>query len=76
MMKTWMVVTEIFLLGLWVDDWGLGVESAIAQSGRSVHDLQSSKPTPFQTTSTNSSNDLSQLQWYCPAFIRPPPLRE
>lgn len=75
-MKTWIVVTEIFLLGLWIDDWGLAVEGAIARLRRAVRDLLSITPTHLITTLMDSSNDLSLQTWYCPALIRPPPLRE
>ena len=65
-MKTWIVVTEIFLLGLWIDDWGLAVEGAIARLSRAIHDLKSLSPTHLITTFTDSSNDSSFQRWYCP----------
>jgi len=75
-MKTWIVVTEIFLLGLWIDDWGLGPERAAARPRRTVRDPETAKPTPFQTTLIDLSNESSLQTWYGPNSVRPPPLRE
>ncbi len=72
-MKTWIVITEIFLLGLWVDDWGLAVEGALARLGRAIHDFGTLTPTHLITTFTSLSNELSAQQWYCPVSVRPPP---
>jgi hypothetical protein len=72
-MKTWIVITEIFLLGLWVDDWGLAVGGALARLGRAIHDLATLTPTSLIITSLRSSNELSSQQWYCPVVVRPPP---
>lgn len=75
-MKTWIVVTEIFLLGLWIDDWGLGGEGAITRVRRAIHNLGSLLPTHLSTPFNDSSNDSSLQRWYCPISVRPPPLRE
>lgn len=74
-MKTWIVITEIFLLGLWVDDWGLGVETAATGSGRTLRH-KTLTPTHLTTTFMSLSDEASVQQWYCPATVRPPPLRE
>jgi len=75
-MKTWIVVTEIFLLGLWIDDWGLAAGCVMAHPPRAVHDPEAGKPTHLQTTLTDQSNSSSLQEWYCPMTVRPPPLRE
>ena len=75
-MKTWIVITEIFLLGLWVDDWGLGVQAAAGDTQGTTPDFSTLTPTPFFTTFMNSSNESCMQRWYCPATVRPPPLRE
>jgi hypothetical protein len=75
-MKTWIVITEIFLLGLWVDDWGLGVESAAADHGRAIRNLTTLTPSHLYTTFMSLSNESTVQQWYCPVSVRPPPLRE
>lgn len=72
-MKTWIVITEIFLLGLWVDDWGLAVGGALARLGRSLRDFATLTPTHLITTFSSSSNESSLQQWYCPVSVRPPP---
>jgi len=73
-MKTWIVITEIFLLGLWVDDWGLEVAAA-GQRG-AIRTLSTLTPTPFFTTFMSSSNESSMQRWYGSVWVRPPPLRE
>ena len=78
-MRTWMVVTEIFLLGLWVDDWGLGVAGATAGFPSAVRDLQSHQTTHLQSNQTrliDSSIDSVGQAWTDPVRIRPPPGRE
>ncbi len=72
-MKTWIVVTEIFLLGLWIDDWGLAAEGAIAHVRRAIRGARSLLPTHLITTFMNLSNDSSLQRWYCPISVRPPP---
>jgi len=72
-MKTWIVITEIFLLGLWVDDWGLGVEGAMARLHRAIREFKTLTPAHI-TTFMGSSNESSAQRWCCPIFIRPPPL--
>lgn len=72
-MKTWIVITEIFLLGLWVDDWGLAVGGALARLGRFLRDFATLTPTSLIVTSLSSSNELSSQQWYGPVSVRPPP---
>jgi hypothetical protein len=76
-MKTWIVVTEIFLLGLWIDDWGLATGGQVARPGRAVRNPETPEPTHLQTTLTDRSNsDSSQQKWTCPLSVRPPPLLE
>ncbi|MEN6575151.1 MAG: hypothetical protein ABFD90_02320 [Phycisphaerales bacterium] len=75
-MKTWIVVTEIFLLGLWIDDWGLAIEGAVAHPRRAIHDPETNEPTHLQTTFSDSSNNSFPQKWTCPLSVRPPPLRE
>ena len=75
-MKTWIVVTEIFLLGLWIDDWGLATGGAVAHPRRAVHDPETNEPTHVQTTFTDLSSDSSLLKWTCPVTVRPPPVRK
>jgi hypothetical protein len=73
-MKTWMVITEIFLLGLWIDDWGLGIQDAMAHQGRAIRGFKTLTPTYPITTLTSLSNESSEQRWYCPTSVRPPPL--
>ncbi len=75
-MKTWIVVTEIFLLGLWIDDWGLGADGTVSRLRQVIHDPETGEPTHLQTTFLNVSNDSSLLSWYGPTSVRPPPQRE
>lgn len=75
-MKTWIVITEIFLLGLWVDDWGLGVEAAAAGVQGATQDSATLTPTPLFTTFMNLSNESIVQRWYCSVWVRPPPLWE
>jgi len=74
-MKTWIVITEIFLLGLWIDDWGLGVEGAMARVRRAIRELKTLTSTYSIATFMSLSNESSSQRWYCPVSIRPPPLR-
>lgn len=73
-MKTWIVITEIFLLGLWVDDWRLGAEGAIARLRRAIREFKTLTPTHLIDTFTSLSNESSVQRWYCSICIRPPPL--
>jgi len=75
-MKTWIVITEIFLLGLWVDDWGLGVEAAAAGAQGATQDSATLTPTPLFTTFMDSLDDSCTQRWSCPAWVRPPPRRK
>jgi hypothetical protein len=73
-MKTWIVITEIFLLGLWVDDWGLEVAAAGLRGA--IRKLSTLTPTPFFTTFMSLSNESIVQRWYGSVWVRPPPLRE
>jgi hypothetical protein len=75
-MKTWIVITEIFLLGLWIDDWGLGVQGTMARLRRAIRKFETLTPTHLIATFMSQSNDSSLQQWYRSMSIRPPPLLE
>ncbi|HSV99077.1 MAG TPA: hypothetical protein VLI39_02825 [Sedimentisphaerales bacterium] len=73
-MKTWIVITEIFLLGLWIDDWGLEVAPAGLRGV--VRQLSTLTPTPFFATFMSLSNESIVQRWYGSVWVRPPPPRE